>query len=514
MTYETNFNFVATGTDGRGNVTTYSYDANGNRTNVINRIPSIVEDLQYNSYGQMTAHTLPDNGSSHRRRDMMTYYSSGPENGYLQSRVVDNSGFNLTTTYQYDGVGNPIRVVDPRGNDSTNIVNALNQVVRQISRPVATATNGPVRYQNDFYYDANDNVVRVDVQNRDDSGAVAASIPAFTTTSTYDILNDVLSRTQEADTNHNVVTAYSYDADQNRILTRFGEATAGRQIDNVVQTTLDERDLTFLEIRAPGSSIQSSTQYDYDSNGNLIRASQGLEDGLHARVTLYAYDGYDRRVTTTDPMGNVTTYDYDANGNRVSSGVDGELVDVPGSVGNTNLTQTTYTYDAMDRRVQTDTAFFNTQTHVNIGGGHAITLTVFSANSQVLTNYDANTNVTISSYDTANRRSLATDAKANTFAYVYDANGNVTSTTETDKSDLGNPNQSFTTTTVYDGLDRVISVSDNMTNTVQSGYDSRNNRVLLTDARGNRIRYTYDGLNRLLQTRPGHEWQRHIHRCR
>src|SRR5262249_53863443 len=36
-TYETNFNFVKTDTDARINVTTYAYDARGNRTNIVHR---------------------------------------------------------------------------------------------------------------------------------------------------------------------------------------------------------------------------------------------------------------------------------------------------------------------------------------------------------------------------------------------------------------------------------------------------------------------------------------------
>src|SRR5207249_3020551 len=41
MTYETNFNFVATATDGRTNTASYFYDAHGNQTNIIQRLSSI-----------------------------------------------------------------------------------------------------------------------------------------------------------------------------------------------------------------------------------------------------------------------------------------------------------------------------------------------------------------------------------------------------------------------------------------------------------------------------------------
>ena len=69
-----------------------------------------------------------------------------------------------------------------------------------------------------------------------------------------------------------------------------------------------------------------------------------------------------------------------------------------------------------------------------------------------------------------------------------------------DLSDLGSPAQTFYTTNVYDGQDRLVQTWDNLGNTTQFAYDSRNNRVTLTDPRGNLTRYTYDGLNRLTAT--------------
>ena len=48
-------------------------------------------------------------------------------------------------------------------------------------------------------------------------------------------------------------------------------------------------------------------------------------------------------------MGNVTKRSYDPNGNAVTVHSDGELIDVPGSVGNARLAESTTQYDAMDR---------------------------------------------------------------------------------------------------------------------------------------------------------------------
>ena len=68
--------------------------------------------------------------------DRYTYYDSGPQRGYLHQQVFDASNFALTTTNDYDLVGNVTRTIDARGNDILFVVNELDQVVRTISREV------------------------------------------------------------------------------------------------------------------------------------------------------------------------------------------------------------------------------------------------------------------------------------------------------------------------------------------------------------------------------------------
>jgi RHS repeat-associated protein len=492
------FNFATQATDGRGITTYHAYDDRGNRTNTIYPVLSTVEDFEYNAFGQMTAHVLPDNGSGYRRRDTITYYATGTQNGYLSQQIVDSQILALTTSYQYDTVGNVVRMVDPRGNDATNVVNQLNQVVEEISRAVST-TSGLVRYQRYLSYDADNNLVQVDVQNVDANGVLAAN-PYLTTTYAYDILDHVTNTVQEVDQSRNVVRQFAYDANRNRTLARSGEAANGHQPNNVVSTLYDERNLLFREIRALGDPGQSTTQSDYDADGNLIRTSQGLEDGAGVRYTIFGYDGFNRRTTTMDAMGNVTTTHYDANGNMASSRVDGELVDVAGSAGNVRLTETTYSNDAMNRRVQADQSFFDTTTGTNIAGGHAISQTIYSPNSQVLTTIDADNHTNSTAYDSANRPSLVTDAKGNTTTYVYDENNNVLIAVEVDYPDLGGPSETFNTTDQHDAQDRLIQTVDNAGNTNRYAYDSRNNQGTVTDGRGNVTRYTYDGFNRLTAT--------------
>jgi RHS repeat-associated protein len=495
--YETSFNFIATTTDGRSNTLSFRYDSRGNKTNIVHRLTSMVEDFAYNASGQMTSHTLPDNGSGSRRRDTMAYYSGGSQQGYLQQSVVDSGGFNLTNSYAYDLAGNVTNAIDARGSNTMFTVNSLNQVVRTFS-PTVTTTNGPVRYQQSFYYDANNNVIRTDVQNIDDGGNLVAFLPNFTTTNVFDILNAPLATTLRVNGVEYLGNELRYDANGNRILTRSGVATSGLQPNNVVSLTFDDVDLVYQEILAPNDPDQSTTEFDYDGDGNLVSRSQGTESD--PGITTYAYDGYDRPTTSTDAMGNVTILNYDPNGNVTRNRVDGELVDVPGSAGNVRLSETAYTYDAEDRRTVSDAAFFDPTTQTDIGTGHAITSIAYSANSQVTTNIDADMNVTVTLYDTACRASVVTDPKNNTVTYTYDANHNVIKTAEVDLSDLGSPAQTIQTTNTYDSLNRLVQTVDQLGNTNRYAYDSRHNRVQAIDGRGNVTRYTYDGLSRLTAT--------------
>ncbi|GIW39486.1 MAG: hypothetical protein KatS3mg076_0063 [Candidatus Binatia bacterium] len=487
--------FVTRHTDGRGNVTLYEYDERGNRTRAVHRIPSIVEDFEYNRYGQLTAHVWPDNGSNHRRRDEFTYYEDGPQRGYLRSMVADAGGFDLTTTFEYDRVGNIVRITDPRGHDTRYVVNQRDQVVREISREVGEGSG--VRYQRDFFYDANDNIVRVEVENIDGEGRLQQDNPRFTTTIEREILDLPVRTTVEVDPGHAIVTEIEYDGNRNPIRFRSGEATNGNQPANVLEMLYDERDLLFRTIRAPGDPAQSTTQIDYDRNGNRITVRRGIEE--EPRVWKTVFDGFDRPFAHVDPMGNTMQYHYDANDNVVSTRTDGELVDEPGEGEAVRLGEASYLYDPMDRLVESRRAFFDTESQQPIGDGASVVRMEYSDNSQLLRVENDNGHAVRHEYDTANRLRRATDPKGNTVEYEYDANSNLVRRTEVERSDLGSPDETFVTRYAYDNLDRLIEHVDNVGNTHRYGWDSRQNLVRHLDAKGNVTRTVYDGLNRMTE---------------
>jgi len=511
--YDTGFggccgtNFVTRHTDGRGNVTEHDYDAFGNRVQTRHPIAGVVEDFEYDASGRRTAHVLPDNGSGHRRRDELAYYTNGPQAGYLRSATVDATGFALTTSYEYDGLGRKARVVDPRGADSLYVYNQLDQVVRETSREVAPG----VRYEVDLFYDANDNVARVDVLNVDDAGQVVAANPHFSTIHDFDVLNQIVRTCREKGSWSGAASQlscaglpaaefvseeYEYDANRNRTLWRKGAATNGNQPANLVRTLFDERDLVFRVTRAEGDATQSTTQYDYDGNQNLVTERRGLEAA--SRVYAHSYDGFDRLVSSIDPMGNVAARAYDAAGNRVNERVDGQLNDVPGSSGNRRLEETTVIFDALNRETRQDRAFFDPASGSSLTDGSSTLRTAWSAAGQVTRSDNDISGYTTTEYDSANRTSVLVDQRGNRMELAYDAASNLVQVTEVEVSELGSPAQRFVTTMAYDGLDRLVLVEDGVGSVIRHAYDSRGNRTLEIDANGQARRYAYDGLSRLV----------------
>lgn len=502
FTYHPQFNSIDTATDARGGITDHHFDAWGNVIATVHAIPSVFETFEYDPtiHGQLTARVWPDNGSGQSRRDEYAYFTSadGPLNGYLKTSVTKLAGpggSDLVTQYARDAVGNITAVTDPRGHTTTYEVNSLNQVWRE-TPPEVTDGAAPT-YQTTYRFDGNDNVVRVDVLNRDETGVLDPN-RVLTTTTQFDVLDRPTIVAREVDATHNAVTEFQYDDNGNRTLVRHGEATNGHQPANTVLTTYDERNLPFQTTRAPGDPAASTTRFDYDLDGEL--AVRTDDPSGSPRVTTSVRDGYGRLRTSTDAMGNVTTWHYDANGNPTSEIVEGELHDVAGGANNTCLAETTYAYDALDRRTDVDVGHFDPVTQAPIGDGHSLTHTIYSANSQPVAVIDDSGNTTAMSYDAANRLSTENDARGNVTSYAYDPNSNVSTLTRLERTDLPTPDQVFVTSYTYDNLDRRTSTIDNAGGVRSAGYDSRDNVTLETDANSTRTRHVYDGLDRRVGT--------------
>ena len=254
--------------------------------------------------------------------------------------------------------------------------------------------------------------------------------------------------------------------------------------------------------------------------------------------TRFIYDGFDRRTSAVDSVGNQTVFQYDPAGNVVRSlqfgpvgGVsptsDGpDLLKIQVSVNgvvqignlvNANLLAAAeYLYDELGREIQTDDVLFVNTTStqrapdvddgaIDLGKGnltpgdnqHILGISGVAILGRVSSRheYDRNSRQTFSVeddsdgtrifYDGAGRVIKLFDAAGNTIEYAYDDNSNLIETRETDVSQVGGvASEVFLTTSFFDSLNRLERQVDNIGQAVNYRYDSRSNLVAMADAQG------------------------------
>ena len=163
-----------------------------------------------------------------------------------------------------------------------------------------------------------------------------------------------------------------------------------------------------------GGTLYATTTYAYDRLGNLLSATDAK-----GNVSTMTYDTLGRKLTMHDPdMGN-WSYTYDANGNLLTQ-VDAKTKKL------------CFSYDALNRRTQK-----------NYG-----TTTVACGTNTVVYTYDD----TVTTYNRKGRLKQVTDPAQNV-TFQYDSRGRITQSAKILDG------TTYTTTSAYDGLGRLTSVS-------------------------------------------------------
>jgi len=526
------------------------------------------------------AETDPDGGGTPSDPPADGRQLSGSTGGYLREMIRDTESnpirnnrtdpppTNIRTAYTYDDVGNVTSMTDGRGIRTDYFVNELNQVVQTI-RAAAVPPSGagnpeePLElvafaYRENTFYDFNNNVTKREIEDRGNTSNTGGFVDY---NFKYNILDGVIEKTEEVDITQSLVYRYRYDANGNRTLEIWPEG-------NAIAHQYDERELRFQSTRGalnatsetlgpppgpydPRGGVPSTMTWNYDQNRNLIEEVDAADtDGSPDNnsqiaglgdVTRTIYDGFDRKVTMVDAVGNETRRRYDPAGNMVNitrrGPIGGPSPTSMDGADNVDLEITEYQYDELNRMFQQNRLLFvavgvSTQRPPSItdaeltpGDGKVSTRYEYDRNSRQTFTIEDDLGTHRADYDGVDREIKKTDPGNNTIEYAYDDNDNLIETRETDVSSLaGVPNEAFLTTRFYDALNRTQQVVDNIGQTHYFRYDSRNNTVAMADAQGpvmgstitrrsfpnraftvnginepgNVILYAYDGINRPL----------------
>jgi RHS repeat-associated protein len=172
----------------------------------------------------------------------------------------------------------------------------------------------------------------------------------------------------------------------------------------------------FGNIIGSTSAVGTSSSSIYDAVSRLTQDQDEL-----GRKKLLSYDALDRVITLTDPKGGKQQYTYDAVGNMLS------FTDEAGNV-------TTYAFDQMERLTKrtsptgaSDSYGYDADSNLTAyTDRRGLTSTVsYDALNRPVSSTFADSTVTVV-YDPAGRAVSLTDSMDGTFAYQYDALGELT----------------------------------------------------------------------------------------
>jgi len=505
-----------------------AYDAAGrviSSTNPEGRVTRTFYDAQ----GRVRATIQNWSGSITEVADVAQCLSLSPE------RTAD-----LCTLYAYDAVGNTVLVTDTAGRMTRTFFDELNRTIATIQNwsgsinsreALSQCLNLPDRRDHDICsftaYDEVGNTIittnTVGIMNRnfyDSLNRLVVSVQNWNPLTLEDPVDCLLAPNNMVA--ENICTVYGNDDAGNRVTSTnaLGQTAltvydaADRPIISVQNwdgtTLIDEPtdcsfdpeatvnlcQITLYNDLGQRSGTQNAlgylTTFAYDSLGRLITTTRYL-DGTPVQIASH-YDALGNVISQTDARQNSSFSFYDSLNRQVASISAGGIVmtrtyDVAGRVISTtnNLGHMMFSsYDDLGRLVQSKDAEGNTTSYT------------FNVLGQQLVMTDANGIRSSYEYDGLGRQTAITQndtggtasAEANvTTRYVYDVQGNQVA--------VVNAHHVTVTFTVYDALNRPVSVRDALNQATHTVYNALGQTVVITDANGAVTRYEYDELSRV-----------------
>lgn len=482
--------------DRNGNLSYFTYDANGNPLTVKNALGETTT-YTYDVWNNLTSVADPRNttpATSDAYKTKFTYDATGK---YLQSVRKPLGG---TTNYAYYPNGLLSNVTDPTSHSVSISYDTHGNVTKINDDALATSVDStndnagrrltqtdllrPTPQLTTWTYDNNDNVTSVQVasnpaaQFRYDKNNRLYNVVdqrGKTTVYTYNGMN-LLESMKSPDLK---IWQYAYDS--------VGKLSTVTLPDSNSVTYAYDASRRLQYVRYNGTE---KLYYSYDNNGNVLSLRAD-----NSRTTSFLYDAASRVTSMTDPFTNGIGYGYDPAGNRTS-------ITYPGSK------VVTYAFDADDRLAR-----------VKDWLGAAVTTYNYNSAGIVQSISNANGTTTSFTYDGANRLTALANRRSNSsviadYSLVLDKMGNPTGITRNEPlapppstaADMlysyGDANQIQSAGSVsytHDGLGNLNGASNGRSFT----YDYAN-RLMSASVGGDTFSYLYDGFgSRISRTKNG-----------
>ncbi len=362
FSYHPVYNKMVQATDSLNRITDWTYDTEGNLIKL--ELPVVnagrpTFDFTISSFGKVEVIDGPE-GS--RRA-----FSYDPDTAEILTETLDPNGYNLTSQYLYDPVGNVTDTIQPLGNTWTMEYNNNRRLIQTIAP-------APLNYETHFDYDVNGNLI----ETRRETGLIPD--PWQIHSAAYNLGGALIETTDPG------LQVTQYRSTDRQSLWKV--VYPGNPTD---EFGYDELDRPYQRIDPLGHVVE---QRSYTPNGKLMT----LIDA-NANDTRYEYDDYDRLKKEIFKDNSFRQFSYDSVGNIT------EILTREGDV-------ISYSYDELNRLI--------TKT---LPGPSVITYN-YDALGRLTSMIDA-TGTTAFDYDTAGRIETVTDPETRTIGYTYDDNSNL-----------------------------------------------------------------------------------------
>ena len=494
--------------DANGNITQYDYDEQGNVVKIINAL-GYEKNMLYNGYGNLVQES-DANG-------VTTRYEYDANNNLIVVHKGDGTGEEIVERMEYDEFGNKTKFVNGDGNEFKYTYDSNGHLLTE-SDPLGQVTS----YAHDEYGNVTSKTMPDGGTWRyeyDKAGNLTKTTDPLGNTifHEYDLHNNIVKTTDEIGS----ITIFEYDAHDNqfRITDPLGQQivktyNSRHQIESLRNKN---GNFTFFQYDAVGRLVSKIVKigdagttadeddflvdYEYDKVGNSV----GVKDSYGNKI-VKTYDGLNRLISETNPVGEQKTYSYDGVGNISKAtlpssleiintyDVHRRLVSISDSVGSI----ASFNYDNTGRRLARTDSLGNTSNFEYDAAGRQIS-TARPGGGKVLYSYNSMGGI-----------SMKTEPNGNTVSFMYDAFGRTVSMSESGRTfgaeyDAKGRKISFTdangnkTTYSYDQNGDLLTETFSDGTSEQNSYDAEGRLIAKIDRNGNTILYQYNEIGHLVK---------------